>query len=212
MKSWNIRGAVFLMLLLSSCTSSRLVYSWKSEDPVTRKFEKIMVVGLIRDTERNLQEKMERHLVEDLRAMGYNAVSSLQELGPKAFDKADEPAVLDKLKNSGIDAVMTIVMLDKSKERYYVPGHVVYSPYGIYHSRFYGYYITLYDRIYTPGYYGESTRYFWESNLYDLSNKKLLYSVQTESFDPASAESLGHEYGQLILQDMQKKMVLAPGR
>ena len=60
----------------------------------------------------------------------------------------------------------------------------------------------MYDRIYTPGYYEVSTRYFWESNLYDLSGKKLLYTVQSESFDPANASTQGHEYGKLIVSDM----------
>jgi hypothetical protein len=176
-------GLLFFVLLFAGCSSSRLVYSWKSPDIQPKKFTKIMVVALIKDSDRQLQQQMEMHLVDDLKSRGYVAVSSVQELGPHAFDKMQEDAVLDRLKNSGVDAVMTIVLLDKSKERYYVPGRVIYSPYGMYHNRFYGYYITMYDRIYTPGYYEVSTRYFWESNLYDLGEKKLLYSVQTESFD-----------------------------
>lgn len=167
-----------------------------------------MVVALIKDTDRQLQQQMEMHLVGDLKDKGYEAVSSIGELGPRAFDKMDEDAVLDKLKSNGVEAVMTVVMLDKSKERYYVPGRVIYSPYGLYHNRFYGYYITMYDRIYTPGYYEVSTRYFWESNLYDLSEKKLLYAVQTESFDPSNAATQAHEYGQLIVKDMIEKQVV----
>ena len=65
------------------------------------------------------------------------------------------------------------------------------------------------DRIYSPGYYQVDTKYFWESNLYDISNKQLLYSVQTQSFDPGSSAGLGHEYGQLIINDMVKNKVLA---
>jgi len=199
---------LILVMLLGGCTSSRLVYSWMSPDIQPRKFNKIMVVALIKDTDRQLQQQMEMHLVGDLKDKGYEAVSSIGELGPRAFDKMDEDAVLDKLKSNGVEAVMTVVMLDKSKERYYVPGRVIYSPYGLYHNRFYGYYITMYDRIYTPGYYEVSTRYFWESNLYDLSEKKLLYSVQTESFDPSNAATQAHEYGQLIVKDMIEKQVV----
>jgi hypothetical protein len=206
---------VVLFVFLAGCSSSRLVYSWRSPDLQPRTFSKIMVVALIRDADRQLQTQMEDHLVGDLRERGYQAISSIQEFGPRAFDKMDENAVLDRLKNSGVDAVMTIVMLDKSREKYYVPGRVIYSPYGLYHNRFYGYYITMYDRIYTPGYYEVSTRYFWESNLYDLSGKKLLYTVQSESFDPANASTQGHEYGKLIVSDMVGKGVLplmVPGR
>lgn len=83
-----------------------------------------------------------------------------------------------------------------------------YSPYGYYYNRFWGYYGTLNRRIYEPGYYVTDTKYFWESNFYDMSTRKLVYSVQTQSFDPANSESLGHEYGELIVKNMVKENVL----
>jgi hypothetical protein len=146
---------------------------------------------------------MEDHLTGDLKKQGYNAASSLREYGPKAFRQLNEEAVPDKLQNSGFDAVITIVLLDKQKERYYVPGRLNY-----YHH-FWGYYTTIYDRVYAQGYYVTNTKYFWESNLFDVSSKELIYSVQTESFDPASSESLAHEYGKLIVKDMIKNQVLS---
>lgn len=164
---------------------------------------------MIKDNDIAKREMMENHLIGDLAERGYTAVSSIKEYGPKSFEGMKEEEVLNKLQNTGVDAVLTIVMLDKQRERYYVPGRVYYSPYVIYHRRFYRYYNTMYDRIYSPGYYQVNTRYFWESNLYDLSTKELLYSVQTESFDPESAQSLGHEYGKLIVKDMFDKNVLS---
>ncbi|HEY8894521.1 MAG TPA: hypothetical protein VIM79_06885, partial [Niastella sp.] len=66
----------------------------------------------------------------------------------------------------------------------------------------------MYNRVYGPGYYVTNTKYFWESNLFDVASKELIYSVQTESFDPASSESLAHEYGKLIVKDMVKHQLL----
>ena len=56
------------------------------------------------------------------------------------------------------------------------------------------------SRVYQPGYYVNDTRYFWESNLYELKTGQLLYSIQTQSFDPSSTESMAHEYGEKISQ------------
>jgi len=200
--------AILLIFLLAGCSSSKIVNSWKSDAVATGKYNKILVVGLNGDDNTVMRARMEAHLVGDLKAIGYQAVSSLQEYGPQALSTRDEATVLAKLKNSGIDAVITIVLLDKEKERRYVPGEIFYSPYFIYQRSFWGYYNTMYGRIYSPGYYTTSTRYFWESNLYDLTSKELLYSVQTESFDPASMEGLAHEYGRLIVKDIVKKQVL----
>jgi hypothetical protein len=120
----------------------------------------------------------------------------------------NEKQAVDQLKNAGVDAVLTIVLLDKVKEKFYVPGRMDYTPYSIYHNQFYGYYKTMHGRIYTQGYYTENTKYFWESNFYDLSADKLLYSAQSRSFDPISSETLGHEYGKMIVKDLVKSAVL----
>ena len=170
---------VILLLVATGCTTSKITSSWKAENADSQKYNKIMVLGLIREADRTIQENMENHLVGDLKELGYSSVSSLQEYGPKAFDKMDEEAALSKLKYSGVDAIITIVLLDKEKERRYVPGYMNYSPYGYYYNRFWGYRMALYQRIYEPGYYVTDTKYFWESNLYDMSTQKLVYSVQT---------------------------------
>ena len=200
--------AVFLILLLTGCTTTKITSSWKAQNVEAKQYKKIMVLGLILDTDRSLQEKMEAHLVGDLKDKGHNAVSSLSEYGPKAFTGMKETEAINKLKESGVDAVITIVLLDKEKERNYVPGRLYYSPYGIYYNRFWGYYGTLNYRIYEQGYYITDTKYFWESNMYDMSTQSLIYSVQTKSFDPADSESLGHEYGKLIINEMVKNNIL----
>ncbi|HRO47545.1 hypothetical protein [Agriterribacter sp.] len=199
---------IALSLMATGCSTTRITSSWKAENIIPQQYNKIMVLGLIRESDRSLQEKMEAHLAEDLKRLGYNAVSSLEEYGPKAFDKMDEDAALEKLKDSGIDAVITIVLLDKEKERKYVAGNIYYSPYGYYYNRFWGYRGVLYHRIYEPGYYITNTKYFWESNLYDMGNQKLVYSAQTQSFDPENSESMAHEYGRMILKNMIKENVL----
>ena len=204
----NIIISFSMMLFMISCTSSQITNSWKSENIPEKKFNKIMVVGIIAGSDWALREKMETHLVGDLAAKGYEAVSAIKVYGPKNFENLKEAEVLDKLSGLGVDAVVTIVLLDKERERYYVPGKVFYSPYTIYQRNFWGYYTTIYERIYTPGYYQVNTRYFWESNFYDLRNRNLLYAVHTESFDPDSMDALAHEYGLLIVNNMAKKGVL----
>lgn len=207
MKKINLVVAGFL-LLFAGCTSSKITTSWKAENITPKAYGKILVLGLINEPDRTIREKMEEHIVADLKALGYTAVCSCDEFNPKTFENLNEQQSLDKLSKSGIDAVITIVLLDKTKERYYVPGRVQYSPYYIYQNRFFGYYRTMYDRVYTPGYYAEDTKYFWESNFYELGEKHLLYSAQSESFDPLTTQTLAHEYGQMLVKDMVSKNVL----
>lgn len=208
MKNTKIAALALILFAAMSCSTSKITTYWRSENTEVRKYDKVLVLGLIREADRSIQEGMENHFVGDLRELGYNAVSSLKEYGPKAFVNMDEASAITKLKNSGIDAVITIVLLDKRRERYYAPRNVYYSPYGYYYNNFWGYQYSLNRRIYEPGYYVVDTKYFWESNLYDMSNQKLVYSVQTETFDPINSEKMSHEYGKMIVDNMVSQNVL----
>ena len=202
MYSFKIGLLLIIASVTFSCSNSVITHSWKSNSIQGTYIHKIMIVALVNPNDHSLRENLEKHLASDLSEKGFEAVSSLQTYGPASFQNESENTVLNKLQESGIDAVLTIVLLNKEKEKHYVPGRVYYSPYNIYHRRFWGYYSTVYERVYEPGYYSESTKYFWESNLYDISNKELLYSVQTKTFDPESTEQLAHEYGKLICKNL----------
>ena len=191
-----------LLLLAAGCTTSKITTSWKAENTVPQRYNKILVLGLIQDADRKIQERMEQHFVGDLTDMGYTTISSLQEYGPKAFDNLTEKEALEKIKNSGVNAVVTIVLLNKQKERKYMPAQAYFL------NDFWVYYGSRRRLIYEPGYYISETKYFWESNFYDMSNQALLYSVQTQSFSPKNTESMGHEYGQIIVKNMVKQKVL----
>lgn len=205
----NYKGIVIAVILLAGCSSLKITSTWKSQNVVARHYNKILVLGLITEPDRSLRENMENQFVNDLQELGYQAVSSLKEYGPKEFNNMDEPAAIAKLKNSGVDAVVTIVLLNKEKERRYVAGYITYSPYGYYYNRFWGYYGTIYHRIYEPGYYVTNTKYFWESNFYNLGDDpQLLYSVQTQSFDEANSAGLGHAYSEMIVKSMVKHGLL----
>jgi len=199
---------MIILFVLAACSSTRVTSSWKAESTGPQKYNKILVVCLIKESDRSIQEKMEKHLMGDLKELGYNSVTSLEEYGPRAFDGMEESAVINKLKSSRIDAILTIVLLDKEKESKYVPASIHYSPFGYYHGRFWRYYGTMQNRIYEPGYYVTDTRYFWESNFYTVTNETLLYSAQMKSFDPVNTEAMAHEYGQTIVKDMEKQQVI----
>jgi len=196
---------LFMFFLAGGCSSTRITNFWVVKPIPVNQFKKIMVVALVPDDEVILRFEMEGHIVDDLNENNLQSVSSVSAFGPKSFRNQPEDSVLTQLMNSGADAVITIVLLNKQRERHYVPATVYYTPFGIYHHHFWGYYNTMYTRIYSPGYYQFSTKYFWESNFYDLANKSLLYSVQTESFDPVDRNALAHEYGKLIVSDLIDK-------
>jgi hypothetical protein len=214
MKKIGIMMMAGAMMVLAACSgSTKVTSSWKDNNRGSLNTKsKVLVMALVAQKEGSLRNSMENEMVLALRAKGYNAVSAYQEYGPQAFRNMNEQRALRQIRERDIDQVMTIVMLDKSKEKQYVPGRVAYAPYGPFYGRWWGYYNWRFNNIYEPGYYTTNTRYFLESNLYDLRDKKMIYSAQSESFDPPSAARLAVTYSQKIVKDMEKQNLLTSNR
>jgi hypothetical protein len=112
----------------------------------------------------------------------------------------------DKLKDTDIDAVMTIVLVNKAKN--YIVGGLTNTRSGeIIQEETFGYYNDIKNQFLNPDYYLLNTEYFWESSLYNVNTNELVYAVQTQSFNPSSTETLAHDYGILIIKDMIRKKV-----
>lgn len=201
--------SLLMSVLVTGCgVTTQITSSWKAENTVQPKLKKIVVLGLIRESEGSLRERMEQHLVDDLKALGYDAACSCNEYDPKLYDNLSEQQAISKLRNAGVDAVLTIVLLNKIRERYYLPQRPPYSSFEYSQNRFWNYSRFMFERIHADEYYLTDTKYFWESNLYDLAGNKLLYTAQSQTFDPNSTDRIGHEYGQVIIKDLVKKNVL----
>lgn len=188
-----------LLLFMMSCSSSRVLTSWKTDKPYSD-IKKVLVLGLTGELDRDFCVKMEKHLVNDLSQKGFDAVAAYDEYGPGSFDSLQEKEAVEKIRNKGFDAVITIVLLNTQKEKIYVqirPKNRL-----PFEDEFWSYYTSQFDKVYHKDYYATATKYFWESNLYELSSNTLIYTSRTESFDPINAASLAHEYGRLISEDM----------
>lgn len=198
---------LILTVFMFSCSTTKISNSWKAENIQAKSYHNIMVWGLLNEKDSTLRKQMETHLVNDLAGKGYHAVSSMEVYKTKAYKKLSAADIITEFKSTGIDAVITIALLNKEKEERFYPGGFFNDPAGNY-SGLDKYYSGIYDRVFTPGYYITTTRYFWESSLFEVSGNKIIYSAQTRSFDPVDTEMLAHENGLKIVKDMVKKKVI----
>lgn len=206
MKQFKYIPFLLAVLVLASCSSTKLTSSWKAADAVTKPYHNIMIWGIIPEKDSGLKAGMESHLVNDLAERGYHAISSFSVFGERSYQKLTEKEIVDQFRNSGVDAVITVVLLDKQKEQLYVPPSAVNNPSSYDHID--KYYSTVYDKVFSPGYYVTTINYFWESNFFEVKQDKLVYTARTKSFDPISANAQAHENGLLLIKDMVKKKII----
>ena len=200
-----------MFILLAGCKSSKITSSRIAKNSENKIYTKILVLGLIHENDRSLQENMEEHVAGDLRKLGYTIVTSLNEFGPKAFDNLTERQAVDKLHDNNIDAVITIVLLNKKVEKQFVPLNNNLRNTGYYTNHFWNYYGSIKNRVFEPGYYVDNTEYFWESNFYRVHDQKLLYTAQAESYEAFTNQALAHVYCRAVIRNMIRKKVLTDG-
>lgn len=199
-----------LMLFLAACSGTKVTSSWKEPDVKLNQDQKIMVVALVNDKQDRLRPMIESEMVAALKERGYNAIAASRKFNPKELKGLSEQKALNRLRGENIDQVLTVVLLDKDKEKSYVPGNRgMWGPYPYYYGYFGRYYGMMYDRIYQPGYYTTNTKYYMESNLYSLDNRQLLYTVKTETFDPSSAARMAVVYSQQVVKDMTRQQLIS---
>jgi len=200
MKYIKIISPVVLMFFLGACNTTEVISSYKNDKVAVKNYNQVLVLGIFQQKDRAFRQETENRLAVQLKSMGYNAVTAMDEYGPKAFDKLSEDQIAQQVRSAGYDAVITTAVLDKKKQQNYQPGSVSYQPVGVVYNRFGRYYSTVYDRVYDPGYYTTSTDYILETNLYDVASGELVSSVQTKSYDPSSAGDLAHDNTKRIIQ------------
>ncbi|OIV40525.1 hypothetical protein [Flavobacterium johnsoniae] len=206
-----MKPLVYSLLIFSvffvQCSSSNITSSWHSTQASSLQHGRIIVVGLIPESDKRLQQKMENHLADELCNLGYDAAASTDIYNFETYEGQDQKEIIKELKQNGIIAVLTIVLLDKQKETYHAPKSM-FDAAETDTNNFDVYYNAIYSKINEHGYYVNNTYYFWESSLFVMPNQELVYSAKTQSFNPFSAPALAHEYGRLIINDMLEHNVI----
>ncbi|MDR0418916.1 MAG: hypothetical protein LBH34_01735, partial [Prevotellaceae bacterium] len=110
-------------LVTTGCSGTSLITSWTPDESETViKYKKIMIIGLLGNRFIELRQKTEAIVAKDLTNIGINAISAYETFGPKEFQQLNEKEVVSKMKELGVDAVMFIALLDRIKEKDWIPG------------------------------------------------------------------------------------------
>jgi len=202
--SWLILG------LLMACTSSTMITgSWTSPRKTAKTYDHILVAALTDNV--SAKGKLEEDFASAFADRGI-AVKKSIDVFPPNFSKENnnKEALLGKIRNDGTDAILTISLVDKETETRYVPGTVSYAPYPFYpyYGSFWGYYSFVYPQVYSPGYYTEEKVYYIETNLYDAQTEDLIWSAQSETYNPANLDRFSEDFVNAIIRKMERDKVL----
>ena len=197
---------ISVLVLLNSCASTDHVRDWSSSEEYDRHFRNLMIMGLVNKV--SLRNEVEYEVTEAAHKIGLKATNSMAMFPPelgKAFDDTERIKV--RLQENGFDGILTVAIIDVSAERYVKP-ETKYVPL-VYYDRFTNYYYRTEALVYKPGYFSLQSRYFMETNLYELKAGKLVWSGRSFAFDAQELERTLPSYAKKLFKELSKEGVIA---
>jgi hypothetical protein len=195
-----------IMVLHSCGPSQKVTSSWKNPNFTSeKKYAKIFIVSV--SSNQKVKLNLENEMAAAATAKGFQVVKSHDVFQPTFTRETtpDKDIMLTKIREMGCDLIYMVTLIDKKSETRYVPGSM-YAPYPAYGYGFRGYYNYWYPMMYDPGYYTTDKTYFMEGDLFDVATETMIWSVQTESYNPSSIEKFSKELTQLMLDQAEKDL------
>lgn len=211
MRKLNYLLLVFLALIVINCGSTTsITASYKPLELPNTNYKKVFIAALTDNT--YAQQAIENSMAKLLTKKGAASIKSGDVLPPnfrKVAEKKDIEMVVGKIREANCDAIMTIALIDAKDETRYVQGSGPYYPMTMpYYGGFGSYYSYGYTSFYSPGYYTEDKIYYLEANLYDTQTEKLVWSAQSETYNPKSIEDFLKGYSEALSARMQNDGIM----
>jgi hypothetical protein len=198
---------VILAVMFSGCSpTQKITGSWVNREALPKgPYKSIFIVVISQDNAAN--STVENMLAKKLESRGPKAVKSSDffPINITSTRRVSKEQMDDAIKKSGCDAILTIALLDVKTEHHYQPG-TVYAPYSYgYYGSYYGYYNYYYPMVYSPGYYTTEKVYYLESNFYDIPTNSLIWSVQSETYEPSGLKTWFQGYSYMLINHLKKE-------
>jgi hypothetical protein len=195
---------LIVTLLLVGCGGTKTVIldSWKDPSTTIEKenFKKVLVIALVKN---DLVRKRIESRFKEINPIFHTSNQFLNEK-----TGVDKEMLLKLLKSENADGVLTMRLVDVTKETSYVPGTTspyfnagYMNTYGYMFGSWYGLYSPMY---YSPGYYVENTYFIVETNVFSLENNKLIWSAVTKTIKFSDIEGGLDDILTSLVEEMRK--------
>ncbi len=203
-------SGLLLFVVVNSCsTSSTMITGTWNTPAVEKVYNHILVAALT--TTVSSKSTIEQKIAQNLSKEGVSASQSMEILPPRFIeDENQKKSILNAIRTNGSDAILTVSLIDKDTESRYIPGTGTYAPYPVYgfYSNFWGYYDYWYPQFHMQGYYKEDKIYYIETNLYDAETENLIWSAQSETYNPIDLSTFSEDFAEEIVKQLAKDNII----
>ncbi len=182
-----------LVLVTCGCASTKMTKAWVYPERGPLEYNNIMAMVLVQDS--LVRRSGEDELVYQIRKA--DAIASYTVL--RDDEMQDENLVRKAVADSGVDAIVVMRPVYDEQEVRYVQGS-----YPAAYNSFYGYYGWAYPVVYSPGYYRNDRLVGVETNIYDTSDGKLVWSGLSQTTNPKDTRKLVSDTAKAVRSAMKR--------
>jgi hypothetical protein len=197
----------FIGLALHGCTSTTFVSTWKAPDAVAVVPAGHRVAAVYISTDEGSRRVAENVLVRKINEHGAQGMATYSLFSSK--EVADVQGVRDRLRQAGIDSVVTMRVIDEQKTlrvTYGPSGRPMFDPY---YMRFGSFWSNGWGAPYSPGEATEMTVLSIEILVYSLEQDALRWAGNSRTSDPPQLAKLVEEVADAVAKEMIEQGVLA---
>lgn len=203
-------GMIIALLILTSCSSTKFVESWRNKEVTSFEPSKILVVGMTNKL--TARKIFEEELTREFSLRGINAIESTTIFNETFTDskKSEEEidVMIKKVSDDGFDAILITALKGVDEKRNYGSGY-----YGIGYrwTRFGRYYHRYQDIYYNPFYYDTYKVYHVETSIYNIKeneDKSLVWVGSLNIVDPQTITSTVKGYVANIIQQLEREKLI----
>jgi hypothetical protein len=192
------------MLIFISCSSTKtsIIGEWQDENYQKGSIQKVLVLGIVNKEKPLLRRNFEDGMARAFEDGGINATPSMDHM---PYDIEIDSTTFEKyFKELKVDAVVVSRLAAVDAARDFKAGYLYTIPYNSYYG-FYGYYYAGVSMANSAGYLSQNVVVVLETNIYETTNKKLIWSGISETVEPEKASDVINSFSDELVGRLKRE-------
>jgi hypothetical protein len=193
-----------LIIIISGCSGAKtdIIGEWQPDNYKKGTISNVLVLGIFSKDKPLLRRNFEDGISAAFKNDGINASPSMNYM---PYEETVDSTSFEKyFKDLNVDAVVVSRLISIDQKRDYQSGYLYTIPFNYYYG-FYSFYYTGISYANSSGYLSQNVVVVLETNIYETTNKQLIWSGISETMDPEKASDVIYSFGETLVSKLKKE-------
>lgn len=203
-KYFLFTSTAILLIAIAGCSGAKtdIIGEWQPDNYQKGTISNVLVLGIFAKDKPLLRRNFEDGISNAFKKDGINATPSMDHMPYDAT--VDSTTFEEYFKDLKVDAVVVSRLKAIDQKRDYQSGYLYTVPFSYYYG-FYSFYYAGIAYANSSGYLSQDVVVVLETNIYETTNKQLIWSGISETVDPSKASDVINSFGDALVAKLKKE-------